>query len=96
METVWGFNNEIQLSSVEDSFIPLNQEQVNRLIEIWSEEKIFALNKEISIYGDYHKGFITLEEKRILLEKILDDAFLITQQRFIEEFGVCPIKGIVD
>lgn len=97
MKIVWGFkNSEINLISEQEYFTPLNEEQSNRLVEIWSEEKLFILGEEISIYGDYQNGFITLEEKEEKIKNLLYSAFLTTQERFKVEFGVTPVKGIIE
>lgn len=93
METVWiGVNDTTTMEESSDSFALLSIEEINRLNEIWGEEKEKVIFKELDVYGDFQNNIISREDKLLKLEEIQIEAFLITQQRFFDEFGVIPIK----
>lgn len=90
-ERQWGYYNASLLKI--DAFTHLSEEQNQRLREIWGEEKEKSIFREMDIHGELQGGYLTNEEAWF---KIFDEkhkAFILTQQRFYEEFGIVPIKG---
>lgn len=90
-EKVWGYIDRNKVSS----FVPLTEEQLNRLLEIWGEEKEKAIFRELDIHGEFQNNSLPLDVRREKLYEVQYDAFTSTQIRFFDEFKIIPIKGTI-
>lgn len=92
MKTIWCFNNTSRFFNMKEDYIPLSDTQLEKLVELWNEEKNRFLNSEVNILGDYNSGFITKEEMTTRLLEIQETAFNKVLERFTNEYWINPIK----